>query len=148
MKRERYEEQREERWDFHTFTRICGIIILVLTVLYLLLAVLPFYGNGINLHSYQEIFGSAVDVKGYPPFNWFGWSWFGGPLEGIAMITAGYITVISPVLTPLIILLLTLRWNSFSRNERIIWLATSLMNILTLTLTWQAHRSIMAWLVD
>ncbi len=125
--------------------RSSGTIILTFTVAYLVLSVLPFYANGIYLHSYQEIFGSLVDVKGYAPFAWFG---VGRLAQGIAMITAGYVPYVSLLFTPLTLIPLALKWNSFSKREVSFWTATGLVNIASLVLTWQVHGIIMVWLVD
>lgn len=127
---------------FRTISRTCGIIVLCLTLSYLLLALLPFYGNGINLHSYQEISGSLVDVKGYPPFAWF------LPLQGFGMLAAGFAPLISLLLTPVLLINLGLNWKSLRRIETIVWSASCVANIMTMALTWQVRGIILVWLAD
>jgi hypothetical protein len=123
-------------------TRDCGSIVLGLTVAYLLLAVLPFYGNGIHLHSFRDISGSLVDVKGYPPFVWF------LPLQALAMLAAGYTPLVSLLLTPLTLLLVVARRRQLSRGELAFLGATCLANVAALALTWQERGIILAWLTD
>jgi hypothetical protein len=125
--------------------RVSGTIILTFTVAYLVLSVLPFYANGIYLHSYRDIAGSFVDVKGYPPYAWFG---VGRLAQGIAMITAGLLPYASLLFTPLALIALGLKWNSFARREVTFWAATGLINAASLALTWQVYATIMVWLVD
>lgn len=129
-----------------TIVRYSGTIVLTFTLAYLLLSVLPFYVNGIYLHSYQEIFGSFVDHHEYPPYAWLGAA--SRPAEGIAMITAGYVPYVSLLFTPLTLVPLVLKWKSFSKREVSLWTATGLVNIVSLALTWQVHGIIMVWLVD
>lgn len=129
--------------DAQSITRICGIIVLVFTVFYLLLAILPFYANGIHLHSYQEINRSLVDVKDYPPFTWLG-----GPAQGVAMLTAGYIPVVSLILIPPLLFTLALSWSSFRGGEAALWLATAVTNVVALALTWPVLVTVVTWLVD
>ena len=125
-----------------SITRDCGAIVLGLTVAYLLLVVLPFYSNGIHLRSYQEIAGSFLDVKGYPPFVWF------LPLQALAMLAAGYAPLVSVPLTPLTLLLMAARWRSLSRAELAFLGATCLANVVALALTCQERGIILTWLAD
>ena len=123
--------------------RTCGIVLLAMTAAYLLLAVLPFYGNGIHMHSYQEIAGSMVDVKGYPPF-----AWLGGPAQGIAMLAAGYVLPMSLVLVPVLVATLLARWHSFGWTEVKWWDAVCVANVVTLAMTFESYQIILTWLVD
>lgn len=123
----------------------CGAVILVLTAAYLLLAVLPFYGNGIHLHSHAEIAGSHVDVKGYPPFVW---SWIGGLAQGAAMLSAALTPPASLLLTPILLVALGVKWYTQARSGLALWTITAAINIVTLAVTWQSLRVIVTWLVD
>lgn len=125
-----------------SLAQYCGDVVLILTIAYLFFAVLPFYGNGIHLHSYQEIAGSLVDVKGYPPFVWF------LPLQAVAMLVAGYAPLISLPVTPLTLVLTVLKWRTLTRAERAFLLAACALNVAILALTWQQRGIILAWLVD
>ncbi len=129
-------------------TRLSGWIALVSTVAYLFLAVLPFYGNGIHLHSYQEIGGSLVDVKGYPPFSWLGWAWFGGPLQGAALLAAGFGPLASLLFAPLLAVLLWAGRRSLRRREIALWATICLACVAILVLTWQMRGIILTWLAD
>jgi len=124
-------------------TRACGLVLLAVTVAYLLFAVLPFYANGIHLRSYQEIGGSLVDVKGYPPFTWLG-----GPAQAIAMLSAVYIPWVGAALVPILVVALAVRWRSFRAGEAWLWLAVSMATIAAVALTWPVHAILMTWLVD
>lgn len=126
-----------------TIARTCGTVILILTATYLLFAVLPFYGNGIHLRSYQEIGGSLVDVKGYPPFTWLG-----GPAQAVAMLAAGYMPFVSFILTPLLLVVVALNRKILRRSEAALWVTTGAVNIVALALTWQTRSTILTWLVD
>lgn len=49
---------------------ICFFALSAITLQYLLLAVLPFYANGIHLEQHSTIGWGGVDAKEYPPFVW------------------------------------------------------------------------------
>lgn len=127
---------------------LCGKTLVALTVGYVVLGLLPFYGNGIHLHSYQEIYGSFVDVKDYPPFSWLSWTWFGGPAQGLAMIFTAYAPLLSIPLSPLLLGTVVSRWRSLRRSKAVFWTAVCLINAAVMGLTWQAHMVILTWLVD
>ncbi len=124
-------------------TRVAGTLLLAITVAFLVLAVLPFYGNGIHLHSYQEIGGSQVDVKGYPPFTWLG-----GPAQGVAMLSTGLLPLAALVLNPVLVAGLWLGRGRLSRAEGLLWLATIVSNITLVALTWHTRAILLTWLVD
>ncbi|MGQ9674383.1 MAG: hypothetical protein ACUVX1_01780 [Chloroflexota bacterium] len=128
-----------------TVAHLCGTVILVLTAAYLLLAVLPFYGNGIHLHSYAEVAGSHVDVKGYPPFAW---SWIGGPAQGAAMLSAALTPLASLLLTPILLVALGVKWHTRVRSGLALWTVTAAINIVTMAVTWQSLGVIVTWLAD
>ncbi len=123
--------------------RTCGSILLVVTVAYILFAVAPYYANGIHLRSYQEIAGSFVDVKGYPPFTWLG-----GPAQAIAMLAAGFAPWLSALLLPVLAVVLVMRWRLFSKGEVVLWLSVAAATLLAVGLTWSMHTTLMIWLVD
>jgi len=134
-----------EPWRSRTLTiaRTSGAIIFGFTIAYLLFAALPFYGNGIHRHSYAEIAGSFVDVKGYPPFNWLG-----GPAQGVAMLSAGLVRPVGLALTPVLLATLVVARRSLRRAEATLWLTTAVVSIAVLALTWEALGIITAWLAD
>jgi hypothetical protein len=126
-----------------------GPLLLGATLLYVLLVLLPFYGNGIHLRSYGEIFGSHVDVKFLPPFAWF------GPLTPWTALTqtAAILTwLFGPPVSALCALALAVRlgagWRGVSWREKLTWPALIATALLIYTLSWPARELILTWLVD
>jgi hypothetical protein len=128
-------------YQARTVARICGAIILALTIAYLLLVVLPYFGNGIHLRSFEEIAGSHVDVKGYPPFVWF------TPVQGAALL-ASALTPLTAALAPVVLVSLAMCRRSLRHAEAALWLVAAVLNITTLAATWQTLGLIRTWLVD
>src|SRR5689334_4134037 len=125
--------------------RVCGALALSIALLFLLVAVLPFYANGIHLHSYAEIFGSQVDIKGYPPFTW--------PAVGLPLLLLAHLAYIFvpflalPALAVLALALLT-GWRTFSAAERLRGVATLAATVIILAGGWPIWSHLGAWIAD
>ena len=125
--------------------RVCGALALGSALLFLLVAVVPFYANGIHLHSYAEIFGSQVDIKGYPPFTW--------PAVGLPLLLLAHLAYIFvpflalPALAALALALLT-GWRSFSGAERLRWLTALAATALILAGAWPIWTNLGTWIAD
>jgi hypothetical protein len=123
----------------------CAFALIALSAVYLLLAVAPFYLHGIHERSYAEVFGSAVDVKGYAPFSWPGV----GPLfQAAAMLSVFLIRVFSPLLCGALAICGWLGWRRASTPSRVLWLLSGGIGLLLTTVSWTTQEIILTWLVD
>ena len=114
-------------------------------ITYLLLAVTPFYLHGIHERSYAEIFGSAVDVKGYAPFSWPGV----GPLFQMgAMLSVFLVRVCCPLLCGALAISGWLGWRRTSTPARALWLVAGATGLVLTTNSWATQEMILIWLVD
>jgi hypothetical protein len=125
--------------------RICGVLALSTWVLSVLVAVIPFYTNGIYLHSYAEIYGSQVDIKGYPPYTW--------PVVGLPLLWLAHLAYIfTPGLIIIALMALTLvlliNWRTFSLSERLHALVTFTIMALILVGTGSIWRTLGVWIAD
>lgn len=119
--------------------------LLAVSVTYLLLAVTPFYVHGIHERSYAEIFGSAVDVKGYPPFSWP----VAGPIfQASAMLSVFLIRVFSPLLCGALAISGWLGWRRASAPTRVLWLASGTVGLFLTIISWTTQEIILTWLAD
>lgn len=122
-----------------------AVALLGLSAAYLLLAVAPFYLHGIHERSYAEIFGSAVDVKGYAPFSWAGV----GPLfQAGAMLSVFLIRVFSPLLCGALTISGWLGWRRSSIPMRALWLAAVATGLFLTIISWTTQDIILTWLAD
>lgn len=122
-----------------------AMLLLALSALYVSLALAPFYLHGIHERSYAEIFGSAVDVKGYAPFSWPGV----GPLFQMgAMLSVFLIRVFSPLLCGALAISGWLGWRRSSTPARALWLATGATGLFLTSISWTTQEIILTWLVD
>jgi hypothetical protein len=122
-----------------------AVALLVLSVLYLLLAVAPYYLHGIDERSYAEIFGSAVDVKGYAPFSW---PVVGPFLQGGAMLSVFLIRVFSPLLCGALGISGWLGWRRASGPAKVLWLVAGVTGLFLTTISWTTQEIILTWLAD
>ena len=125
--------------------RICGALALGIALLFLLVDVIPFYTNGIYLHSYAEIYGSQVDIKGYPPYTW--------PVVGLPLLWLAHLAYIfTPGLIIIALMALTLvlliNWRTFSLSERLHALVTFTIMALILVGTGSIWRTLGVWIAD
>lgn len=124
---------------------IIGVSLVVVTTIYLLFVVLPFYGNGINLRPYSDIAGSAVDFKGYEPFAW---PMLRIPTTLLAWLGVILTPILSLILAPAFLVSLRLSWGILTSAQRWLWGITLAVNVSTLLLTWQSLGLIGLWLAD
>lgn len=122
-----------------------AMLLLVLSTLYVVLAVAPFYLHGINQRSYAEIFGSAVDVKGYVPFSWPG---VGPFFQGGAMLSVFLVRVFCPLLCGALAISGWLGWQRSSAVVRVLWLVSGIAALLLTLFSWTTQDIILTWLVD
>ncbi|HVF99037.1 MAG TPA: hypothetical protein VND68_04300 [Chloroflexia bacterium] len=122
-----------------------AVLLLCASVLYVLLAVAPFYLHGINQRSYAEIFGSAVDVKGYAPFSWP----VLGPLFQLgAMLSVFLVRVFCPLVCGALAISGWLGWQRSAPAGRIAWLVAGTVALSLTLVSWTTQDIILTWLAD
>ncbi|MEA2572751.1 MAG: hypothetical protein QOH93_49 [Chloroflexia bacterium] len=122
-----------------------AVALIAMSALYLVLAVAPFYLHGIDRHSYAEIFGSAVDVKGYAPFSWPGV----GPLFQMgAMLSVFLVRVFCPVMCGALAITGWLGWRWSAPAARVIWLVAGTAALVLTLVSWTTQDIILVWLAD
>jgi hypothetical protein len=124
-------ENRREPW---TLIPIFGVTQVVNTLVYLLLAVVPFY--------------SAVQGRQAPSdFS----SLYAGPLGALmaagAEFSVSFGRLLGILLLALLAFLIPAGWRKLSHSERLMWLATLAVSLLVYSLTWPESYAIQKWVL-
>lgn len=122
-----------------------AMLLLVLSALYTVLAIAPFYLHGINQRAYAEIFGSAVDVKGYAPFST---PVLGPFFQGGAMLSVFLVRVFCPLLCGALAISGWLGWQRSTAAARVLWLVAGVVALLLTLVSWTTQDIILTWLAD
>jgi len=122
-----------------------GTILLCLLAGYLSLVMLPFYMNGIWLHSYDEILRGQFDPFHYAPFSWF---LVGSYIYVGSILALGLFRIGGIISTVIIVLILCLQWSKFSKIEKLVWTASVLSFLVVVVTTWATQDIFALWLGD
>jgi hypothetical protein len=122
-----------------------AMLLLVFSALYVALAIAPFYLHGINQRSYAEIFGSAVDVKGYTPFSW---PVFGPLFQMGAMLSVFLVRVCCPLVCGALAISGWLGWRRSAPAARITWLVAATAALSLTLVSWTTQDIILTWLAN
>lgn len=122
-----------------------GMLVSIL-VLYLGLAVVPFYANSLALHARNEILD---DPKSLPPFAWAGaYSFLSGILTCIGALSFGFGPLLSLPLSLVLVGLAARQHEPLAPGTRRLWLATVVGAAVLFAATWPARELILFWLGD
>jgi hypothetical protein len=124
---------RRELWGL---IPIFGITQVVNTLIYLLLAVVPFY---------VLAYGSEPDASAaYSAVS-------SGPLGALMLAGANFAVsfgrLLGIALLALLAFLIPVGWRKLPRSERLMWLAALVMSLLVYSLTWPQSYEIQKWVL-
>lgn len=124
---------------------VCGVTLIVFTVLYLILVIVPFYANGIFTHSFGEIFVSKYDPIGFVPFAWGS---LGEVLLLLAIVVFAFSHFIVLPTSWVLVVVLVRRWHNMRDFEKALWSITLFAVVLVFGLTLLEDATIGSWLLD
>jgi hypothetical protein len=139
------EPSRKVGFTWHMFAQFYTLLLLLFDLSYLLLVIIPFYGNGLFAQRASAIRNQVFDPYSFAPFNW---EYVGITLHSLAVASFFFVIFAVPVISLALAVSVAVLWRKLPLIGKTIYASVAATSLLISISAVTVSQLAFTWLMD